>query len=100
MLVISYILYAVVHHEKMEERKGYFAALHAAVSVAELPSGMSICCRTKDGLGDILLLLYCALPSMVEVGSSGKENGKFSLYPSNEKRNGPGMRLWHRSSHR
>ena len=66
----------------MEERKGYFAALHAAVSVAELPSGMSICCRTKDGLGDILLLLYCALPSMVEVGSSGKENGKLSLYPS------------------
>ena len=68
----------------MEEKKGYFAALHAAVSVAELPSGMSICCRTKDGLGDILLL-YCALPSMVEVGSLVRENGKLSLYPSKRK---------------
>ena len=69
----------------MEERKGYFAALHAAVSVAELPAGMSVCCRTKDGLGDILLLLYCALPSMVEVGLLVRENGKLSFYPSKRK---------------
>ncbi len=58
--------------------------LHAAVSVAELPSGESICCRTKDGQGDILLLLYCVLPSMVGVGSLGGENEKSSFSPSNE----------------
>ena len=85
MLVISYILYAVVHREKMEKRKGYFVSLHAAVSVAELPSGISICCGTKDGLGDILLLLFCALPSIGEVGLLGNENGKLSLYPSKRK---------------
>ena len=93
MLAISYILYAVVHREKMEERKGYFVSLHAAVSAVELPSGMSICCRAKDGLGDILLLLYCALPSIVEVGSLGIENGELSLYPSKQNRNGLGTRL-------
>ncbi len=84
-MAISYILYAVVHREKMEERKGYFVSLHAVISVAELTSGMSICCRTKDGLGDILLLLYCALPSIVEVGSLGNENGKLTPYPSKRK---------------
>ena len=54
---------------RQKDDRGYFAALCAAVFVAELPSGESICCRTKDGLGDALLLLYCALPSMVRVGS-------------------------------
>jgi len=70
----------------MEEgRSRYFDALRAAVSVAELLSGESICCRTKDGLGDALLVLYCALPSMVQVGLLGRENGKLSPFPSKGK---------------
>ena len=50
-----------------------------------LPSGESICCRTKDGLRDVLLLLYCALPSKVGVGSLGEENRELSLFPSKRK---------------
>ena len=41
--------------------------LRAVVSIAELPSEESICCITKDGLGDVLLLMYRALPPMVRV---------------------------------
>ena len=63
----------------------YFATLRAAIFVAELPSGESICCRTKDGLRDVLLLLYCVLPSMVGVESLEGENGKLALFPSKQK---------------
>ena len=64
---------------------GYFATLGAAVILAELPSGESICCRTKDGLRDVLLLLYCVLPSMVGVESLEGENGKLTLFSSKQK---------------
>ncbi len=53
---------------KRKDSHGCFATLRAVVSAAELPSRESICFRTKDDLRDLLLLLYCALPSMVGVG--------------------------------
>ena len=47
---------------KWKDGPGCFVTLCAVVSAAELPSRESIYFRTKDGLRDLLLLLYCALP--------------------------------------
>ena len=81
-----------MHCEKTEGQSGgggYFTALCAAIFVAELLSRESICCRKKDGLGNVLRLLYCMCTAIN--GRSRiirKRKWEIVPFPSNESQNG------------